>query len=72
MNAYYIDFWLKNDVVIQTYFDTNSDNITLLAKLVNTTQSYIITNLRENGHIIAINKDEIACIEIVGEEVNNA
>lgn len=67
MNTFYVDFWLKNEVVIETYFDTNNDDTTLLARLVNTTQSYIIANLRENGHIIAINKDEIACIEIKGK-----
>ena len=68
MKTIYIDFWLKNEVVIETYFDTNLDNTTLLAKLVNATQSYIITNLRENGHLIAINKEEIACIEIMNKE----
>ena len=67
MNTYYIDFWLKNEIVIETYFDTNLDDTTLLARLVNTTQSYIITNLRENGHLIAINREEIVCIEIKGK-----
>ena len=67
MNTYYIDFWLKNEVVIETYIDTNLKDTTLLARLVNTTQSYIIANLRENGHLIAINNEEIACIEINGK-----
>lgn len=70
MNTIYVDFWLKNEVVIESYFDTNSDELTLLSKLLNNEKN-IITNLRENGHLIAINKEEIACIEIVAEEVQN-
>lgn len=66
MNTFYVDFWLKNEVVIETYFDTNSDELTLLSKLLNNEKN-IITNLRENGHIIAINREEIACIEINGK-----
>lgn len=68
MNTFYVDFWLKNEVVIETYIDTNRDGINLLYNLTNIKSPYIEANLRENGHLIAINKDEIACIEIVGKQ----
>lgn len=70
MNTYYIDFWLKNEVVIDTYVETLLDGREILAKLISNRSPYIEANLRENGHLIAINKEEIACIEIIGKEEN--
>lgn len=70
MNTFYVDFWLKNEVVIDTYVETLLDEREILEKLTGTRSSYIEANLRENTHLIAINKEEIACIEIVAKEIN--
>jgi len=71
MNTFYIDFWLKNEVVVETYVDTLLGGREILEKLISNRSPYIEANLRENGHLIAINKEEIACIEIMHEEVNS-
>jgi len=72
MNTYYIDFWLKNEVVIETYIDTSLGELEILERLKSNRSPFIEANLRENTHLIAINKEEIACIEIVAKEINNA
>lgn len=71
MNSIYIDFWLKNEVVINAYIDTNYSEEIVLEKIISSKIPYIRVNLRENGHLIAINKEEIACIEIIekGESI---
>lgn len=67
MNTFYIDFWLKNKLIMETYVDTTLDGQTILDKLTSTKSPYIEANLRGNGNLIAIKKEEIVCIEMKGK-----
>lgn len=64
MNTYYIDFYLNNGKKIETFLETTFDDDTLLSQIANSRGKYLRTQTRENGNIMAIKFDEIACFEI--------
>ena len=63
MKTFYLDIHLKNGNILYTYIDTNHSKDRLIYELKEK-DVIMYLQLRENGHEVIINKDDISYIEL--------